>query len=1156
MVCAPQASSGGNVRIEHLEPRILLAFVPDLEVTSVTGTLPSYNVGGFIQATAKIKNSGDLLSKTGSFTLKYYLGKSGNNTYRSIESGSVLNVSGGRSTTDSINIPGYKIPSDVPGGTYFITVWADSGHDVAEKNEGNNLGFSPSFEIRQADLVISSVTDVDPDGYSAGQLLNAKVKVLNQGEGSTIDSFSVRYFLGTADGTSKKLYTIEDGTMLRLNPGLSAIDSINLAGWTIPRSIAQGNYRVWTYADWGADIPESDEGNNWGSSEAFRIYRPDLEVASVTLADTTYDHGDLLKATVKISNTSAGSTMGGFSLEYYLGRVDGSVKELYFIESGNVLNLDGGKSTTDVINGLGWAILPNVKPGPYRIWVRVDAGLDVPETNESNNWGSSPPLYLQGARWENEDGNVLGDSIDEAKPVYLSLTANGVDHSTVFKADIYEDDVTVNDLVKANVELHWDSGSTWRARWVPYRIDDGVGGGDPEYFFRVSNPPEGLVLKASSNLTVTPHAGTFGVELIHHTVGRGIPMVLVHGNNSDDPQKAQDLYRWRWFAEYLEEHRDSFREFDVWLWKHDTSLPIGFNDETDNGEIDSQAAALADFIYNTLKVGKPGRQYEHARVALVAHSQGGLVSRSFMNATNPDTGRLQGDDVSGLITLGTPHHGSPFAIPDWVAALWGDVVGTGAAAEAGFNKLRANVLETDSGYLNLAWDNMDEVIDRSYLTSFPESTYYLTPRDTSMVSDHLDPTEHFPDELKTSFGTLQALNQAEVFYSKLVAIGAYDRSLADNASPGETGSGDHVSLSAVTALLARMSESLPNNPNPSTYYANDGLVPLQSALFLDLPASGLSVSSLDADLNVIVNEAMIDAHTRQDVTTYIFSDPRTRDHVDILDTSNEGYWGTIADEILKLVETTRPTATLLAPAAGASILATQLNTRGYLDMTFSDLGRKDINGTELGGSGLELRSITDGGGEFTLFGAAAAGVTVDGAATRIGQNTFRYKFTGTFASGPVTVNLTAGAFADDAGNTNAKSAQSFTVRPDGQIELIDDPKHSGKKILIFHGTSDGEEVIFRSMKRQRIEVRANGVKMGVFSDISQIRAFGEEGNDEIFAGSVRVPVRLFGGAGNDHLTGGKGDDILNGGSGDDVLFGGEGKDSLIGGAGRDQLHND
>jgi triacylglycerol esterase/lipase EstA (alpha/beta hydrolase family) len=789
MVCAPHTSSGRSPPIEPLEPRLLLALVADLVVAEVSGTQSSYSVGTHIKATTKIRNSGDLLSQTGLFSLKYYLGKAdpnnssnNNNTYRVIEQDSVANLVGGNAVSDSINFPGYKIPADVPGGTYYITVWVDSGKEVREKREDNNLGFSSRFEIKQADLVVSSVAGVNTS-YNVGQLINAQATVENKGEGSTVGPFNTRFFLGTADGENKKLFTLDDQTILLLNAGKSITKGIDLPGWRIPRTVAEGNYRVWVYADWGADSPESDEANNWGSSPSFRINRPDLKVTSVILGGSEYNYGDVLQAAATITNDATASTLGPFKLNFYLGSADGSDREDELIKLGSVVNLNGGDSTSDQVN----LPLPrNLPPGTYKVWVKVDPGGDIPESDEDNNWGSSTELHIQGARWEDTSGKNIPFSVSETRTVYLSLTANNVDHSTVFIADIYEDDVASNELMKESVELHWESGSTWRARWLAFRIKD-VGtvydptSDDAEYFFRVRNPPPGLLFAASENLTVTPRAGTFGVELSHHSVGTGIPMVLVHGNNSDVPDKAYDLYRWRWFAQYIEEHPDEFAKFDVWLWKHDTSLPIGFN-----GEAGTQAAGLADFIYNTLGLGMKGRAYERAKVALLAHSQGGLVSRSFMNYFDLERGRLQGDDVSGLITLGTPHHGSPFAIRDWVAAVMANIAGSGKAGEEAFNVVLERVLEKDRGTLNLSWDNMDGVIEKSYVTSFPNSSYTLTQRDLNMRSALSDPAVLFTETMKSDFGTLRQLNEDELFYHKFVAIGAYDALLADNKSAAES----------------------------------------------------------------------------------------------------------------------------------------------------------------------------------------------------------------------------------------------------------------------------------------------------------------------------------------------------------------------------------
>ncbi|MCY2927878.1 MAG: choice-of-anchor D domain-containing protein, partial [Planctomycetota bacterium] len=118
-----------------------------------------------------------------------------------------------------------------------------------------------------------------------------------------------------------------------------------------------------------------------------------------------------------------------------------------------------------------------------------------------------------------------------------------------------------------------------------------------------------------------------------------------------------------------------------------------------------------------------------------------------------------------------------------------------------------------------------------------------------------------------------------------------------------------------------------------------------------------------------------------------------------------------------LVDVTKPTADLANPANSSSIVDVALNAQGYIDVTFADAG----------GSGLNLATITDAGGEFTLGGAAASGVTVDGAATLVGGTTYRYAFTGAFTGGAVSVQFTPAAWADNAGNANAAATEGFDV---------------------------------------------------------------------------------------------------------------------------------
>lgn len=72
------------------------------------------------------------------------------------------------------------------------------------------------------------------------------------------------------------------------------------------------------------------------------------------------------------------------------------------------------------------------------------------------------------------------------------------------------------------------------------------------------------------------------------------------------------------------------------------------------------------------------------------------------------------------------------------------------------------------------------------------------------------------------------------------------------------------------------------------------------------------------------------------------------------------------------------------------------------------------------------------------------------------------------------------------------------------------------------------------------------------SAVVRIDFSGGWGNDG-FRNRAGLPVRAFGGAGNDYLEGGDGNDLLDGGDGIDTLVGGFGGDSLYGGSGNDRL---
>lgn len=93
----------------------------------------------------------------------------------------------------------------------------------------------------------------------------------------------------------------------------------------------------------------------------------------------------------------------------------------------------------------------------------------------------------------------------------------------------------------------------------------------------------------------------------------------------------------------------------VWWGLRRRLLQIGFNDvytinlEPTSADIEDLAGSLGARVDEIL------RDSESAKITLVCHSMGGLVSRFFVE-------RLGGSDrVRGIITLGTPHHGTSLA---------------------------------------------------------------------------------------------------------------------------------------------------------------------------------------------------------------------------------------------------------------------------------------------------------------------------------------------------------------------------------------------------------------------------------------------------------------------------------------------------------------
>lgn len=207
---------------------------------------------------------------------------------------------------------------------------------------------------------------------------------------------------------------------------------------------------------------------------------------------------------------------------------------------------------------------------------------------------------------------------------------------------------------------------------------------------------------------------------------------------------------------------------------------------------------------------------------------------------------------------------------------------------------------------------------------------------------------------------------------------------------------------------------------------------------------------------------------------------------------------------------------------------------------------------------------------FTTASLPGTGVLKDGQGNLV--------ILGQTFTGPPTLIYESGIECDGAGTTGFTFTVTDRGDPDraGAMGLTSDPATVTVNIVPAVGTgggsvdaggvvriggTTGNDVILvtHTCDRRYLKVIVNGVV--VTSDIplagvSEIRAWGREGNDWIEVIDLGTPSMLHGGAGNDMLIGGAGNDLIFGGSGNDLLSGGRGNDFLVGGNGRDSLLGD
>jgi pimeloyl-ACP methyl ester carboxylesterase len=309
-------------------------------------------------------------------------------------------------------------------------------------------------------------------------------------------------------------------------------------------------------------------------------------------------------------------------------------------------------------------------------------------------------------------------------------------------------------------------------------------------------------------------------------LGDRIPLILIHGDGGDKRPFTNN--RWVWWINFLntKPYSDYFK---VYRYVYETDRSIIYN-----------GTVIIDFINNW-------EEFKNRRVLLLAHSMGGLVSRYAMN--NDEFG----NKVINLITLGTPHLGSPAANPPWIGACILSPINFISAL------LSTKFFGGNEGDFDLSWYSTDDILTEAF-EDIPKYSKWPWHYDDLLLENAMN----FP---------LTGDMQTQKYTDKIIAFAGDRRGTIGNieelsilgpADDFEETKNDHSHLFTSFLALTQVYKK-----GGDFFWHNDGLVPLESAMF---------ETHLEEDVNAFNLSKETYLNKVLDHTSFL-DDPEVHEHV-------------------------------------------------------------------------------------------------------------------------------------------------------------------------------------------------------------------------------------------------------------------------------------
>ncbi len=285
----------------------------------------------------------------------------------------VLPVSISYVVTTTVAIP------NVPAGSYYLLVRADSNNYLFESNEANNVRATP-IAITTPDLTPTSLTG--PASATTAQQLEVGWTVLNQGTGNAQPSWADYLYLSADavwDGSDTYLVSLSRSFLLSPNASYAVTTTV-----TMP-NVPAGSYYLLARIDSNNYLFESNEANNVRATP-ITIATPDLTPTGLS-APASATTAQQVEVGWTVLNQGAGTAQPVWYDNLYLSTdAVWDTSDTNLVSAYRPFVLGSGTSyavTTTVA-------IPNVPAGSYYLLARADSNNYLFESNEANNVRATP----------------------------------------------------------------------------------------------------------------------------------------------------------------------------------------------------------------------------------------------------------------------------------------------------------------------------------------------------------------------------------------------------------------------------------------------------------------------------------------------------------------------------------------------------------------------------------------------------------------------------------------------------------------------------------------------------------------------------------------------------------------------------------------------